>query len=62
MSEDKKQIKGVLYEEEKIQGVLKMLDTINISGFNQVKVLNRVFDVLTNPIPFNNSGEEVSNE
>ena len=51
---ENKQIKGILYEEEKIQQVLNLLNTIPVMGINQIKSMDFIFNILTNPIPFKN--------
>lgn len=56
--EQEKQIIGVLYEEEKMKQVINILNTIQVFGVNQIKGMNFVFDILTNPLPFKNINED----
>lgn len=49
---EKQEIKGVLYEEQKMQQVINILNNLPVSGLNNVKALGIVFDILTNPIQF----------
>lgn len=58
MEKDIKQIKTAVYEEEKINQVLNILNTLPIVGVNNIKGIGYVFDVLTNPI----SNEETKNK
>jgi hypothetical protein len=53
------QIKGVMYEEEKMQMVLNLLNTVQVNGIAQIKAMSNIFDVLSQPIPFK-SVEEVT--
>jgi len=57
--QEQPQIKGMLYEQDKIEMVLNTLNMIPISGMNQINAMNKVFEVLTNPIPFKSATEEV---
>lgn len=59
--EEKKQIKGIMYEEEKMQQVINILSSIPVSGINNVNGMKIIFDILTNPVPFK-PVEEVSPE
>jgi hypothetical protein len=58
MSEEIKQVKGILYEEEKMNQALALLNTIPVSGANQVKAMMSIFEILCNPIPFKNVEED----
>jgi hypothetical protein len=52
-NENKQQIKGFLYEEDKINQIINILNTVTVTGFNQMKGMTIVCDILSNPIPFN---------
>ena len=52
MQEENKEIKGLLYDEIKIQQVLNLLSNIRVNGYDQVKNINDIFDVIMHPIPF----------
>lgn len=60
--EQEQQIKGVLYEEEKMKQVINILNMIQVVGVNQIKGMSTVFDILTNPIPFQNVQDESKTE
>lgn len=53
------EIKGLLYDEEKIQEVLNLLNVIKVSGYEQIKSMSDMFDILTHPIPFKASEAEL---
>jgi hypothetical protein len=57
MNKDENQFKGVQYDQEKMQQVLNILNSIPVNGINQVNGMKFIFDTLTNPIPFNNIDE-----
>lgn len=65
-NKDQKQVsqemKGVLYEESKMQHALNLLNTIQVNGLNQVKAMSMIFDILSSPIPFTNAKPEQDNE
>lgn len=50
--EVKQQIKGVMYEEDKMNQVLNLLNTISVVGVMQIKSMGTIFDILSNPVPF----------
>lgn len=56
--QSKQMIKGVLYEEDKMQHVLSLLNSIPVNGLNQVKAMSMIFDILSSPIPFINKEPE----
>ena len=52
IQQEQPQINGMLYEQEKIKNVLNALNTIPVSGMNQINAMSMIFEVLTKPIPF----------
>jgi len=52
-------IKGIMYEEDKMNQVLTLLNTISVVGLMQIKAMGTIFDIITNPIPFKNPNEIV---
>lgn len=58
---EQQQIKGILYEENKMNNVLNLLNTIHISGVNDIKAMGVILDILTNPISFSNT-EKIDTE
>lgn len=56
--EQEQQIRGLLYEEEKMKQVISILNTIQVVGVNQIKGMSVIFDILTNPVPFKSVSEE----
>lgn len=60
MSEEniKQEIKGLLYEEEQINQVLRLLNTILVSTYPQINAMNSIFGILKSPIPFTNTLDE----
>lgn len=55
--EKTQEIRGVLYEENKIQQVYRILNTIPVAGDMNIKAMSTVFEILSNPIPFNTNQE-----
>ena len=58
LEENKQQIKGLLYEQDDINKAFALLNTILVSGEQQVKAMGTIFDILKNPIPFKTLEEE----
>ena len=58
MEENKQQIKGLLYEQDDINKAFALLNTILVSGEQQVKAMGTIFDMLKNPIPFKTLEED----
>lgn len=56
--EEKKQIKGLLYEEGVVNQVLAILNNIPVTGMANINGMKFVLDSLSNPIPFEGTLKE----
>ena len=58
--EEKKQIKGLLYEEGVVNQVLAILNNIPVTGMANINGMKFVLDSLSNPIPFEKQSHALS--
>lgn len=49
-NEVKQQPKTLIYDQDKLQYAINLLNNLQVSGFNNINALKMVFDILSNPI------------